>query len=89
MTILNAQGQSVVSKRKVGLQIVIIDQKPGNAMAEKAVLGFELDSNDPSDVANLLQAINQNVVRRLHDIGFLDETPHKEPGGDVVEEGTV
>ena len=87
MTILNAKGQAVVSKRRVGLQIALIDQQPGRAVAEKAVLGFELDSNDPGAITALLQAINQSVMRRLNDIGFLGETAHRETGGEDPEEG--
>ena len=89
MAILDAQGNAIVSERKVGLQIVILDQKPGRAGAEKAVMGFELDSNDPSAITALLQAINQNVINRLHDIGFMDKTPSMATGGVVDEEESV
>ena len=99
MAILDAQGNAIVTERKVGLQIVILDQKPGRAGAEKAVMGFELDSNSPHDIGALLQKIGQAVVGRLHDIGFMDKSP-AEPntntgysstvtGGDVVEEESV
>ncbi len=87
MTILNAQGQAIASKRRVGLQIVIVDEQPGRAGAEKAVMGFELDSNDPVAISNLMQAINQSVLRRLHDIGFLGSTPDVETGGIDAEDG--
>lgn len=86
MSILNAQGEPVATKRTVQLQIVIIDRKPGESMAEKAVLGFELDSNSTADIANLLQTIQQAVLRRLHDIGFMGEVPGTVTGG-VVDDG--
>lgn len=89
MTILDAQGNPVASKRRVGLQIAIIDQKAGVGGAEKAVMGYELDSNAPADITRLLQVIGQNIVRRLHEIGFMDNTPSTVTGGDVSEEGTT
>ena len=77
--ILDASGKPVASVRKVYLEITILDQRPGQSGFEKATLGFELDSNDPAMLAQLLQSINRSVVGRLDEIGFLE--PKEQPVG--------
>lgn len=42
-------------------------------------MAFELDTNDPNTIISLLQTINQSVIRRLQEIGFMGF----EPGRDV------
>ena len=85
--ILDASGKPVASERRVGLQITILDQRPGHSGFEKATMSFELDSNDPAMLAQLLQNISRSIVRRLDEIGFLGDTTHPEPGGDDPEVG--
>ena len=75
MTILNANGQPVAVTRKVALVVDIIDQQPGAAMAERSRMSFDLDTNDPHQIAVLLQTINQSVIRRLQEIGFMGFEP--------------
>jgi len=83
MDLLGANGKPIRSERKVTLQVIILDQKAGESGAERSALGFELESNDPLKIADLLRTVNQSIVFRLNDIGFLD----REPGGVDIEEG--
>ena len=86
MTLLSAAGKPISAQRQTTLELVITDRQAGAASAERSVLGFALDSNTPQDVANLLQNINQSVIRRLYDIGFM-APPVVGPGGIDPEEG--
>lgn len=69
--ILGADGRTISSQRKVGLVIEVLDRQPGSANAESARMAFELDSDDPAQISRLLESINRQIVKRLHDIGFL------------------
>ena len=84
MSLLGANGKPIHAERKVRLVVEIIDQKPGAGSAESSRLGFELDSNDPAVLGELMQKINHMIVGRLNEIGFLQNSYVTDPRGNVI-----
>ena len=92
MAILDAGGQPISTERSTTLEIIITDRQAGAVSAERSVMGFALDSDKPEDIGRLLMGIQQQVVKRLYDIGFLTPTSVVEavgvaPRGADAEEG--
>lgn len=74
MTILAPNGKPVNSTRKVGIRIEMLDQKPGDTGTQVARMSYLLDTNDRFAVARLLDAIKEQTLKRLEEIGFFGPT---------------
>lgn len=70
MTILGADGQPIISERKVYVVVEVIDRTPGRPTAESAKIGIELDSQDHELVRQAVQGLAVKIMQRLTTINF-------------------
>ena len=68
--ILAPNGKPVSSKRRVGIQISLVDQQAMVSQPKTHTLGFVLDRPDRIEVAQFLATVSRSIVAKLDEIGF-------------------